>query len=51
MPAKSAKQFKFMAMAAHNPSKMRSIGPSKKVAEEFIKKTPAKKRSQFMKEK
>lgn len=51
MPAKSAKQFRFMEMAAHNPSKMRSVGPSKKVAEEFIKKTSPKKRSQFMREK
>lgn len=51
MPAKSAKQFRFMEMAVHNPSKMRSVGPSKKVAEEFIKKTPKSKRSQFMKDK
>lgn len=51
MPAKSAKQFKFMAMAAHNPSKMRSIGPSKAIAEEFVKKTPKAKRSEFMRKK
>ncbi len=49
MPAKSAKQYRFMAMIAHG--KGNSIGPSKKVAEEFVKKTPAKKRSQFMKDK
>lgn len=50
MPAKSAKQYKFMAAIAHGTSdKTDKYGPSKKVAEEFIKKTPKKKRSQFMK--
>lgn len=53
MPAKSAKQYKFMQMMAHNPGMakkkgMKSIKPS--VAKEFIKKTPKKKRSMFMKE-
>jgi hypothetical protein len=47
MPAKSAKQYKFMAGIAHGMKS--SIGPSKEVAEEFVKKTPPKKRSQFMK--
>jgi len=53
MPAKSAKQFRFMAGIAHGmkPRKGNGAGPSKEVAEEFIKKTPAKKRSMFMREK
>ena len=51
MPAKSAKQYRFMEMAAHNPSKMKSVGPSKKVAEEFIRKTSKAKRSEFMRKK
>ena len=40
MPAKSAKQFRFMQMMAHNKKKAHSIGPSPEVAKEFIKKTP-----------
>ena len=51
MPAKSAKQFRFMAGIAHGMKPNSGIGPSKKVAEEFIKKTPKTKRSQFMKDK
>lgn len=55
MPAKTAKQYRFMAMIAHGgkPNKTdkkgNSIGPSQEVAEEMIHKTPAKKRSLFMK--
>lgn len=50
MPAKSAKQYRFMQMMAHNPSKARtSHGPSPEIAREFIEKTPAKKRKQFAK--
>ena len=50
MPAKSAKQFRFMAGVAHGMKpKGKGIGPSEAVAEEFVKKTPAKKRSMFMK--
>jgi hypothetical protein len=48
MPAKSAKQYRFMQAAAHGKL---DTGPSEKVAKEFIKKTPKKKRSMFMKEK
>lgn len=50
MPAKSAKQYRLMAMIAHGkkPSNLKSIGPSQEVAEEFVKKTPKKKRSIFM---
>lgn len=53
MPAKTAKQFKFMAMIAHGkkPNHLKSLGPSKEVAEEFVKKTSKKKRSIFMKKK
>lgn len=53
MPAKSAKQYKFMQMMAHNPDKKKGLdaGPSKEVAEEFIHKTSAKNRKQFSKKK
>lgn len=44
MPAKSAKQYRFMMASKSNSA----IGPSKEVAEEFIKKTPKKKRQLFM---
>ena len=36
MPFKSKKQEHFMQMMAHNPDK-KGIGPSKEVAEKFIK--------------
>ena len=53
MPAKSAKQFKLMAMIAHGgkmTNKAKSaIGPSEAVAKEFVSKTSPKKRSEFMK--
>ena len=53
MPAKSAKQFKFLQMMAHNPSKKTSkgVGPSQEVAEEMIHKTSKSDRSRFMKKK
>jgi len=52
MPVKSAKQYRFMQMMAHNPSKARTnAGPSPEVAREFIEKTPAKKRKEFSKKK
>lgn len=48
MPAKSAKQYRFMQMMAHNPKQSRnSKGPSPAVAKEFIDKTSAKKRKEF----
>jgi hypothetical protein len=47
MPAKSGKQFRFMAMIAHGGKPNSGVGPSKEVAEEFVKKTPKKKRSLF----
>lgn len=52
MPAKSAKQFRFMAGIAHGmkpKGKNKGVGPSQEVAEEMVHKTPAKKRSFFMK--
>lgn len=51
MPTKSAKQYKFMQMMAHNPEKKKTkgAGPSKAVAEEMIHKTSAAKRKEFSK--
>jgi hypothetical protein len=48
MPAKSKKQYKFMAAVAHGAKPFKGTGPSKEVAREFVEKTPKKKRSQFM---
>lgn len=51
MPAKSAKQYRFMQGIAHGmkPYKNKGVGPSPEVAREFIMKTPAKKRREFSK--
>lgn len=50
MPAKSAKQYRYMQMMAHNPEKARnSKGPSPEVAREFIEKTSARKRKEYAK--
>jgi hypothetical protein len=49
MPAKSAKQYKFMAGIAHGMKSNKGVGPSEEVAEEFVHKTSPKKRSMFMK--
>jgi hypothetical protein len=38
MPAKSAKQQRFMAMCLHDPKKVKGKCPPKKVAKEFSKK-------------
>ena len=43
MPAKSGKQYRYMAMIAGG-KKPRIGGPSKAVAKEFVKKTSKKKR-------
>jgi len=48
MPAKSGKQYRFMAMIAHGGKSNRGVGPSQEVAEEFVHKTSPKKRSMFM---
>lgn len=47
MPAKSAKQYGLMAASARGT--LRGLGPPPEVAEEFISKTPATKRSRFAK--
>ena len=44
MPAVSGKQYRFMSMIAHGGKSNKGIGPSTKVAEEFVHKTSAKKR-------
>lgn len=49
MPAKSGKQYRFMAGIAHGMKPKSNTGPSKEVAEEFVKKTSAKKRKEFSK--
>lgn len=51
MPAKSAKQYRFMQMMAHSPEKKRGkgVGPSPSVAREFVMKTSAKKRKEWSK--
>jgi len=49
MPAKSAKQYKFMQAISHGAKPKKGIGPSESVAREFIHKTPGKKRSMFVK--
>ncbi len=51
MPAVSGRQYRFMAMIAHGgkSNKGQGVGPSAKVAEEFVHKTSSKKRSMFMK--
>jgi len=51
MPAKSSAQYKLMAGIAHGMKPNFGVGPSKEVAEEFVKKTPPAKRSMFMKKK
>ena len=49
MPAKSAKQYRFMQAIAHGASPKKGIGPSPEVAKEFVKKTPASKRKEWSK--
>jgi hypothetical protein len=44
MPAKSGKQYRFMAGLAHGMKPFKGTAPSQAVAEEFVKKTPSKKR-------
>jgi len=47
MPAKSAKQYNFMQGIAYGMKPRKGIGPSKEVAQEFVKKTSKKKRKLF----
>ena len=51
MPAKSAKQYRFMQMMAHSPEKKRKTdaGPSPEVAKKFINETSPEKRKMFAK--
>lgn len=51
MPAKSAKQYRFMAGIAHGMKPNKGVGPSKEVAEEFVHKTAPDKRKLFSKKK
>lgn len=47
MPAKSAKQYRFMAGIAHGMKPRSGIGPSPEVAKEFVEKTSKTKRKQY----
>ena len=47
MPAKSPRQYRLMQAIAHGGTPRKGIGPSKEVAEEFVRKTPAAKRKQW----
>lgn len=49
MPIQSGKKYRFMAGIAHGMKPKKGIGPSEEVAKEMVDKTPAKKRSMFMK--
>ena len=51
MPAVSGKQYRFMVGIAHGMKPNKGIGPSANLAEEFVHKTPAKKRSLWSKKK
>lgn len=49
MPARSAKQYRFMQMIAHGGKPRKGIGPSPEVAKEFVEKTAASKRKEWAK--
>lgn len=49
MPAKSPKQYRFMAGIAHGMKPNKGVGPSPEVAREFVEKTSKKKRSLWSK--
>lgn len=51
MPAKTGKQYRFMAGIAHGMKPYKGAGPSPKVAEDFVHATPAAKRKQWSKKK
>ena len=51
MPAKNAKQYRLMAMIAHGGKPTTGVGPSKEVAEKFVRETPKEKRRLFSKRK
>lgn len=49
MPAKSAKQYRFMQGIAHGMKPNKGVGPSEAVAREFVMKTSPKKRKEWSK--
>lgn len=49
MPAKSRKQYRMMAMVAHDPAAAKRLGIPQSVGAEFVEKTPKKKRSAYAK--
>lgn len=49
MPATTGRQYRFMAGVAHGMAPRGGGGPSQAVAEEFVHKTPAAKRSEWSK--
>lgn len=51
MPAKSGKQYRFMAAKAFGKRKKGDKGPSKETAREFVEATPPEKRKMFSKKK
>jgi hypothetical protein len=51
MPAASGKQYRFMAGIAHGMKPQSGLGPSTKVAKEFVHWTAPKKRSLWSKKK
>ena len=51
MPATTGRQYRFMAAIAHGAKPRGGVGPSPEVAEEFVHKTSAKKRSMWSRKK
>lgn len=49
MPAVSGKQYRLMAMVAHDPAMAKKMGIKQSMAEEMVHATPAKKRSLYAK--
>lgn len=47
MPAVSARQYRLMAMVAHDPGAAKRLGIPQSVGEEFVNKTSKKKRSKW----
>lgn len=47
MPAKSPRQYRFMAAIASGEKPRKGIGPSIEVAKEYVKKTPAENRKKW----
>lgn len=49
MPAVTGKQYRLMAMVAHDPAMAKKMGMKQSMAEEFVHATSAKKRSLWSK--